>query len=49
MFGPWLGTEIYESYGAFNLWIIMFLIGMISAVAMLFIKEKTADSKIPSE
>ncbi len=39
MFGPWLGTAIYENLGAFNLWLIMFAIGMISVITMLFVKE----------
>jgi len=40
MLGPWLGTEIYERLGPFYLWIIMFCIGMISIITMLFLKEK---------
>lgn len=40
MSGPWLGTEIYQLFGPFNLWLIMFFIGMISALFMFFIKEK---------
>jgi MFS family permease len=45
MLGPWLGTEIYERFGSFDLWIIIFCIGMISAIMMLFIKEKKFSSK----
>ena len=40
MLGPWIGTAIYENYGAFNLWIFIFCIGMISTLCMLFVKEK---------
>ncbi len=40
MLGPWLGTEIYERFGPFNLWIIIFCVGMISTLLMLFVKEK---------
>lgn len=40
MIGPWIGTAIYEKLGAFNLWIIIFFIGIISALMMLGIKEK---------
>jgi len=40
MLGPWLGTELYERLGAFNLWIIIFGIGMISVLFMMFIKER---------
>lgn len=40
MLGPWIGTEIYERFGAFNLWVIMFFVGMITTILMLFIKEK---------
>jgi MFS family permease len=44
MLGPWLGTEIYERFGAFNLWIIIFGIGMTSSILMMFIKEKKLSS-----
>lgn len=40
MVGPWLGTAVYGSLGAFNLWVIMFFIGLISAISMLFIKQR---------
>jgi predicted MFS family arabinose efflux permease len=40
MIGPWLGTEIYERFGAFNLWLIIMGIGLISTCMMLFVKEK---------
>ncbi|RPI71144.1 MAG: MFS transporter [Ignavibacteriales bacterium] len=40
MVGPWLGTEIYERLDAYYLWLIMFFIGITSALLMLFVKER---------
>lgn len=36
--GPWLGTKIYEIYGAGILWIITFFVGILSAVMMYNIR-----------
>lgn len=38
--GPWLGTEIYETFGANILWIITFFTGVISALLLYNLKEK---------
>jgi MFS family permease len=37
--GPWLGTVIYQIYGAFTVWIWTFIFGLISAGMMFFIKN----------
>lgn len=37
---PWLGTKIYELYGAQMLWGVIFICGVISSFMMLKIKEK---------
>jgi predicted MFS family arabinose efflux permease len=39
MVGPWLGTEILEHFGSFNLWIFTFLLGALSAFMMLKIRD----------
>lgn len=38
--GPWLGTKILETYGAFTLWIGIFILGLFSILMISFIKEK---------
>ncbi len=39
--GPWLGTVVFEYFGAFNLWIGTFVFCLISALMMLKLKHKT--------
>ncbi len=39
-FGPWLGTIVYEHFGARILWISAFLFGCISVVMIFFLKRK---------
>jgi MFS family permease len=38
--GPWLGTKVYESFGASTLWAGTFVIGLISFIIFYFIKER---------
>lgn len=38
--GPWLGTVVYDKYGASILWGGAFIFGLITALLMIFIKEK---------
>lgn len=40
--GPWLGTLIYEIYGAIVLWTSVLLFGLLSAFAMLTMKKSMA-------
>lgn len=39
-FGPWLGTIVYEHFGARTLWISAFLFGSISVVMIFFLKGR---------
>lgn len=38
-FGPWMGTKIFEQYGSTVLWLFTFVLGAVSAVMVLFIRE----------
>jgi MFS family permease len=38
--GPWLGTVVYQNYGSVILWIGALVMGLVTAVLMLFVKEK---------
>jgi MFS family permease len=38
--GPWLGTVIYEKYGPVILWSGALTMGLITAVLMIFVREK---------
>jgi MFS family permease len=40
MVGPWLGTEVLEHLGSFNLWIGCLVLGLISTAMMLKLKGK---------
>lgn len=40
MVGPWLGAEVLEQFGSFQLWIGCLVLGLISAVMMLRLKSK---------
>ena len=40
MVGPWLGAEVLELFGPFNLWIGCLVFGLISAAMMLKLKGK---------
>lgn len=42
--GPWLGTIVYQNYGAFNLWIATFIFASLSAIMMLFLKAPRHDN-----
>lgn len=42
--GPWLGTIVYEKYGAVILWSSAFLMGLVTAILVLFVKEKQNES-----
>lgn len=42
--GPWLGTVVYEKYGSVLLWSGALVMGLITAVLILFVKEKDNDS-----
>lgn len=39
--GPWLGTVVYEKYGSAVLWSCTFVMGLLTAFLMLFVKEKS--------
>lgn len=40
--GPWLGTVVYQNYGSIVLWIGCLIMGLLSAVFLYFIKDRTA-------
>lgn len=42
--GPWLGTVVYEKYGSAVLWNCTFVMGLLTAFLMLFVKEKKNES-----
>jgi MFS family permease len=42
--GPWLGTVVYEKYGSVILWSGALVMGLITAVMILFVKEKQNES-----
>lgn len=42
MVGPWLGAEMLEQFGSFSLWIGCFVLGLISTLMMLKLKEANA-------
>lgn len=42
--GPWLGTVLYENYGSVILWLTTLGLGLLTAVLMLFLKEKSDES-----
>lgn len=42
--GPWLGTVVYEKFGAVILWSGAFAMGLITAILVLFVKEKPNES-----
>jgi MFS family permease len=39
-FGPWLGTIVYEQFGAKVLWIWAFIFGLLSVIMIFFLKER---------
>lgn len=39
--GPWLGTIVYEKFGSVILWSAALVMGLITAILMLFVKDKT--------
>ena len=42
--GPWLGTVVYDKYGSVILWSGALVMGLITAVLILFVKEKPNES-----
>ena len=42
--GPWLGAVVYEKYGSVILWSGALVMGLITAVLILFVKEKPNES-----
>ena len=42
--GPWLGAVVYEKYGSVILWSGALVMGLITAVLILFVKEKQNES-----
>ena len=38
--GPWLGTVVYEKFGSVILWTGALVMGLITAILVLFVKEK---------
>lgn len=38
--GPWLGTVVYQNYGSVVLWCGALVIGLVTAVLMLFVRER---------
>lgn len=42
--GPWLGTVVYEKFGSVILWSAALVMGLITAILMLFVKEKTNET-----
>ncbi|HSL89428.1 MAG TPA: MFS transporter [Ignavibacteriaceae bacterium] len=42
--GPWLGTVVYEKYGSVILWSGALVMGLVTAVLILFVKEKQNES-----
>ena len=38
--GPWLGTVVYEKFGSVVLWTGALVMGLITAILVLFVKEK---------
>lgn len=42
--GPWLGTVVYEKYGSIILWSGALVMGLITAILILFVKEKQNES-----
>lgn len=42
--GPWLGTVVYEKYGSVVLWSSALVMGLVTAVLMLFVKEKQSEA-----
>lgn len=45
--GPWLGTVVYEKFGAVTLWISALGMGLVTAILVLFIREKKNGSVAP--
>jgi MFS family permease len=45
--GPWLGTLVYDNYGGKEVWLAAFIVGTISAAALLLIPSKPDAFKIP--
>lgn len=42
--GPWLGTVVYEKFGSVILWSAALIMGLITSILMLFVKEKTNET-----
>ena len=42
--GPWLGTVVYEKFGSVILWTGALVMGLITAILVLFVKEKQNES-----
>ena len=43
--GPWLGTVVYQNYGSVILWSGALLMGLVTTVLMLFVKEKQNEAE----
>ncbi len=41
--GPWIGLQVYEHYSGQTLWVVMFLIGLLSSMMMWRLKEHETD------
>ena len=41
--GPWLGTIVYQNYGSVVLWSGALVMGLVTAILMLFVKEKHSE------
>lgn len=42
--GPWLGTVVYEKFGSVILWTGALVMGLITAILVIFVKEKQNES-----
>jgi MFS family permease len=45
--GPWLGTLVYDNYGAREVWFAAFFVSLISAAALLLIPAKSKIANAP--
>jgi predicted MFS family arabinose efflux permease len=45
-FGPWLGTLVYEHFGAGILWISAFLFGCVSVVMIFFLRSREIEGEL---
>jgi predicted MFS family arabinose efflux permease len=44
--GPWIGTQLLSALGAVALWLVMFVLGALAAVLMVYAAPRTRSGSL---